>query len=311
MSRHAGRVWRLAAACAVLLACDPESANDAGVEPGTGEPSEDAAVDASRAQDAATRDARAPDPEHDAASGAAGDGADSGAAADAGSDAGSVSADAGSTDAGDLDAGPTRVTVAGRVLDAWTDAEVDAALVSAEGTDPLVSDTSNGSGEYALELIAGEAFSPLVTRASHRPTRNPALEAAESDVHDVHVVANSDASRQYASLGLTATAGTAIVIATLRDADGDALEGIPLTDVTLVDGDGFPVGLGPYCFGAAGDLVDAATLTVSTAYGGRARVGFLDCPPGEHELEVSIGGGSLLAPVSCSADGATLVVPQE
>ena len=298
-----------AAACAAALACDesePSATNDAAADDG-GAPAPDAGSDAARPSanaDAGRRDGG------DANTRDAGSDAGSTSHTDAG-DAGAPQGDGGLADDAGPDAAVSSLSVAGHVLDAWTELALDTALVSVEDSDPLVSDTSNASGEYAVELAQDGALSLLVTRTGYHPTQNPVPLASESASLDVYAVAASDAQRQYSGLGLVQTSGTAVVFATLRDADGNPLEGIPLADVTLVDMLGVPVGLGPYYFDASGDLASSATLSTSAAFDGRARVGFLDCPAGEHELEVARVAGSLFAAVSCSADGATLVVPAE
>jgi hypothetical protein len=66
--------------------------------------------------------------------------------------------------------------------------------------------------------------------------------------------------------------------------------------------------VGPYVFGAAGDMVDHATLGVSTTYDERSRVGFLDVPAGTHTLRVTVAPGqTLTTTVATSAGGVTLV----
>ena len=49
-------------------------------------------------------------------------------------------------------------------------------------------------------------------------------------------------------------------------------------------------------------------LEQSTAFAGKARVGFLDCPPGTYNVVVDtqLGGGPFTVPVTCLADGAAL-----
>jgi hypothetical protein len=110
-------------------------------------------------------------------------------------------------------------------------------------------------------------------------------------------------------LSLTATAGTAIVIATLTDS-GAPLENLPLADVKLRDAGQSPVGDGPFIIGAAGD-VDPA-LTVTTAFGGRSRVAFLNVPAGLTALSVTLAGPvptTRVANLITTANGATLVTP--
>jgi len=49
-------------------------------------------------------------------------------------------------------------------------------------------------------------------------------------------------------------------------------------------------GIGPYVFGAGGDVVSNATLSTTTAFGGRVRVAFLDVPAGSHTASVTFTG---------------------
>ena len=299
-------------ALAALTACDEATSGHGGgardgasasVDGATADATvvDDAGIDARAAGSGASDDAGARDAASPIEPGAIdGSTGDAGTSRDAG----------GATDGSTGDAGPASLGVAGLVLDAWTASTVEAAQVSAEHNDPAVDATSNASGEYAFELPEGSLLVPLVTHTSYRATRNPAVSITAALDLDVHGVSTADASRQYTNLGMVPSSGTALVIAEICDGSGDPITGIPLADITLVDGGSQPVGLGPYYFGAAGDLEPAASLSTSSAFDGRARVGFLDCPPGEHELRVSLTSGTLHTAVTCSADGATLVVPE-
>ena len=100
-----------------------------------------------------------------------------------------------------------------------------------------------------------------------------------------------DIRRQYAVINRTPTAGTGVVYATLVDAAGAPLVGVPLANIHLTDAASQPVGLGPYVFGAAGDIVDGSTLSITTPFDGRSRVAFLDVPVGRFTLTVSFSSG--------------------
>src|SRR5690606_20177641 len=111
--------------------------------------------------------------------------------------------------------------------------------------------------------------------------------ADEPIMHDAYAITSQDAINQYTAVGAAPTDGTAILIAELRRNNGMPLEGIELDAVKLLDGQNRPVAnvLGPYFFNAAGS-VDQNQLT-SVAANGRARVAFLDVPPGTYTLEVT------------------------
>lgn len=97
-----------------------------------------------------------------------------------------------------------------------------------------------------------------------------------------------------------------MLFADLRAGDGSALAGIPLADISLTDRVGTPVPgvVGPVFFGATGDV--DSSITVSTAFAGRARVAILDCPAGSYTLRVVTPGTTFQVPVTFGADGATL-----
>ena len=136
---------------------------------------------------------------------------------------------------------------------------------------------------------------------------------ASSATVDLELVSIADATRQYTQLGLGASTGTALVFVTLRGPSGSALVGIPASDIQLLDGNDQPVGgvRGPFFFGVSGDLTSTADLATSIAVAGRARAGFLDCPPGTYRLEVTVDSDAAATvfnvPVTCDAGGATLV----
>ncbi|KAB2887262.1 MAG: hypothetical protein F9K40_21670, partial [Kofleriaceae bacterium] len=222
---------------------------------------------------------------------------------------------------GDVDAtpDPALLSVAGRTLDYFTDAPLDTVALATEGMTPASSDSSDATGNYELRVPPGSVFYATATRTNYRPTRSAPIRVLDQSLAmtDLTIVSVADSRRQYASLGLEPTAGRAVLFALLLRNNGTPLEGVPLADITLVDALGAPVGQGPYFFGENGDLVSNATLAVSTAYLGKARVGFLDVPPGSYTLKVNYqaggggGGGTpeirtYELPVEAVADGATL-----
>lgn len=95
-----------------------------------------------------------------------------------------------------------------------------------------------------------------------------------------------DVMRPYTAIGRTPTPGTGVVVATLVDDTGAPLVGVSMADIRLLDATSLPVGVGPYMFGATGDIVDSNTLRASASFNGRSRVAFLDVPAGTLTLTV-------------------------
>ena len=204
------------------------------------------------------------------------------------------------------------VTLSGTVLDDFAVTAVAGAGVASEHTTPQITTTTSAAGGYSFSVAHNSALQFIVTSLpDYRATRNPKVSVGPAaTTANLRIVAAADALRQYTTLSLTPGAGLAVVFATMIDANGQPLEGIPLADVQLVDGGGNPVGLGPFFFGAAGDVVATATLNVSTAFGGRARVAFLDVPVGTQTLKITFPGAggpqTKTVKVETSADGVTL-----
>ena len=171
----------------------------------------------------------------------------------------------------------TTQNVTGVVRDYWTGTSLASASVGT--VIPLRSDTTDALGNYVLLDVAPvTSVEILASLAGYRSTRNGPIAVTSASSCDVYLMTAADITRQYATLGLTATANRAFVVAELREPDGTPLEGIPLADITLVNEAKTPIGLGPYFFGASGDVVSNFDLSVSTAFDGRARVAFLDVP---------------------------------
>ena len=203
-----------------------------------------------------------------------------------------------SPDAGDNTDAPevAPIRVSGKSLDYFTLQPLATVQLSTEGMAPELTGASDAQGNYALDNVpVGSVFYVSAVRDVYRPTRNTLVRVADASVMtDLLLVSVLDARRQYASLNLTPTAGQAVLFADLRRNNGMPLEGVPLADIQLLDAANAPVGKGPFFFGQAGDVVSNATLAVSTAFNGRARVAFLDVPPGNYTLKVANppdGGG--------------------
>ena len=205
-----------------------------------------------------------------------------------------------------------RVSLTGTLMDDFTGLPVGNAGLTAENTNPPLTLTTTANGGFTFTVEPNTELDIVAAGpAGYRSTRNrPVTVGAVSGVADLGIVAATDALRQYGTLGLIPGVGVGVVFATMVDDAGQPLEGIPLADVQLVDGGGNPVALGPFYFGAAGDLVSNGTLAVSTAFGGRARVGFLDVPAGTHTLKITFPGAggpqTKTVDVVTSADGVTL-----
>jgi hypothetical protein len=218
----------------------------------------------------------------------------------------------GGTD-GSIDTGQS---VTGVTYDYFGGVALMSTTITSDGIDPPVMTTSSSAdGTYALSVPIGSKLFLITARSNYRPTRNvPLTMNGTAVMDDLYVMSDADVRRQYTSLGKTATTGKAFLAATLEMPDGTPLVGIPLANVTLVDAQNQPVTgvLGPYFFGAAGDI--DATVTTATAYGNPAtsRVAFLDVPPGTYSLAVTypMGAGNAQnnTSVTVAADGATLAV---
>lgn len=205
---------------------------------------------------------------------------------------------------------PRILTLTGQVRDYYTAAALPGVVLSWSATAGPV--TSSASGGYEINnLMATNILFITGELANYRPTRNePVVLGTTSATADLALVSNADAQRQYTGLSITETAGTGMVFVTLRDAAGQPHTGIPLVDIELQDTLQDPVGLGPLVFGAGGDLVNQTTLSVTTAFTGRSRIGFLNVPPGTYTLRVAYTDGTpqvKTAIVLAIAGGITLI----
>ena len=219
-----------------------------------------------------------------------------------------------STPPADAPPADTSQMLSGKAMDYFGNVALPDTMVATDGISPQVTSTSAMDGAYQLQIAVGSKLFLVATRTNYRPTRSTPVTVNDMPVtQDVYVMSNADVTRQYTTLGKTPTAGTAFLAAELQKNDGTPLEGIPLTDVKLLDANMQPVAgvLGPYFFGTAGDIDPA--LTTATAYNGKSRVAFLDVPPGTYSLAVTYpnamnGNTQLLTTVTTAADGATLAL---
>lgn len=220
-------------------------------------------------------------------------------------------------DDGGVDGPPaaTGARVGGKAMDYFVaNTPLQGAMIATDGVVPPLMATSAADGAFAFENVpAGSQLFLSVSRTNYRATRNAPLEIGETAVtSDIYLLSTEDVRRQYATDGKTPTAGKAFVVAEIARPNGTPLTGIPLTDVKLVDNANaaVPGVIGPYLFGAIGDLTPAATAT--EAFGGKVRVAFLDVPAGNFSLKVTFldGNGQSktdTTTITATADGATIV----
>lgn len=206
---------------------------------------------------------------------------------------------------------PRILTLSGTVRDYFSGTALPNVTLTWDTPAKMV--TSNGTGGYLINnLEATEILFLSATLANYRPTRNePAILGTSNLTADQAVVGVADATRQYTSVGQSTVNNTSVVFVNLINAAGQPHEGIPLADIEIVDTLDQALGLGPYVFGSGGDIVSQATLSVTTAFGGRSRVGFLNVPAGTYQLRVAYDDAGTprtkTAQVVAVANGATLI----
>ncbi|HEY5948860.1 MAG TPA: hypothetical protein VIV40_25390 [Kofleriaceae bacterium] len=217
-------------------------------------------------------------------------------------------------DAGGDDATTTSSLLSGKVMDYFGTTAIEGAMISTDGLEPALMTSSAADGAYTLDVAVGSALFIDAAKTGYRPTRNAAMTVADAPViYDVYLMTEQDVKNQYTAVGALPLAGTAIVIAEMRRNNNTPLEGIPLTNVQLLDAANAPVAgvKGPYFFNAAGS-VDPA-ITTATAYQGRSRVAYLDVPPGTFTLAVTYlntqnQNTTNSTPVTTIANGGTLAL---
>jgi hypothetical protein len=206
----------------------------------------------------------------------------------------------------------TALQLSGKVVDYFGNVNVQDAMLATDGLAPEKMATSAADGGYSIEVAVGSKLFVLATKTAYRPTRNMAVTVADASVtENMFVVSSQDIQNQYTAVGATPTPGTAFVAADLRANSNQPLDGIPLTNIQLLDAANQPVAgvKGPYIFNAAGSLDMTATETAT--FQGRSRIAYLDVPPGTHTLVVTYpnnGGGTQTnnTTITAASDGATL-----
>lgn len=209
---------------------------------------------------------------------------------------------------------PRPIGITGDVRDYFTGGPIPGAVVTAEGLAPELSTTSDASGRFVLlGQAAGAAARLTVTGVDvFAPTTAGPFEIVSATLTlSAFAVSNADLNRQYAVLGRTRPTGSTVIIVHLLDSSRAPLELVPAADLALFDVGGRPVGDGPYFFGPAGDVESQEQLSVSRAFNGKARAGFLDVPAGDSTLQLTVahpGGGFQRVTVQVRAGlGASIV----
>jgi hypothetical protein len=185
---------------------------------------------------------------------------------------------------------PRRVRIAGDVLDYFSGNPVSAARVTAVGLSPGLAGTSDAAGRYAFsgESAGSECFLSVTDVDGFADTTTGPFTVTTAPLTiAAFIAATVDVNRQYAIVGRSPSSGMAVVVAHLVDAAGGPLEEVPAADLSLIAGDGSPIGTGPFFFGPAGDIQPQDALTVSHAFNGRARAAFLNVPGGDCTLQLT------------------------
>lgn len=215
------------------------------------------------------------------------------------------------------DAAPTtsqNLLITGTARDYFGDTPIDATLAS-DGLTPTLTASSDTLGMFSLSVPSGSTFFVNASKPAFRTTRSAPIAVLDMPLADqaLYVASNAEVQNQYTGLGLAAAPNTAVVFVDLLRNNGTPLTGVPLAGITFVNqlDEPVPAVKGPYFFGANGSLVPEATLAVSTAFNGKARVGFLDCPAGAYNVKVAYQNQqgqprTFTVPVACAVNGATL-----
>ncbi len=205
--------------------------------------------------------------------------------------------------------------VSGKVLDYFTRDPLATTAITTVGLQPELATTTAADGSYAFDVAVGSRLFATSTRSNFLATRSATIAVAQLPViEDLYALASGDVARQYASAGVTPVSGT-VLVAELQNDLGDPLAGIPPAAITLVDGTGTAVpGVSAPQFMNAADIDPA--ITMSMAFGSspaRARVAFLNAPPGNYTLKVNYTDANMAAAthttsVTIGPGGATLAL---
>jgi hypothetical protein len=190
------------------------------------------------------------------------------------------------------------------VRDLFAGSALDSVQLAVDGR--ALSASSNQNGEYAIGgLPLDSSFTIVATRSNYCATRNePILISSGAVVATLYLPSAADIRAEYVLASITQSAGTGTVIVDLRNNIGQPRAGIPMADIHLASG-GTPVGIGPCALGAGG-VIDPS-LTTTTAFGGHARVVFLNVPPGALNLAAQDGSTLLSATLLATNGGCSLI----
>jgi len=185
------------------------------------------------------------------------------------------------------------VSVAGNAIDYFTNGAVAEARVIARGLLPELAGTSDSAGRYAFsgQAAGNELFVTVADLDGFADTSSGPFRITTAPLTlTASAAATADLNRQYTNVGLTPSAGSAVVIVHLLDATRGPLEMVPVADLVLIGDDGAPKGLGPFFFGPDGDIKPQEELSVSRSFDGRARAAFLNVPAGDYTLQLTAPG---------------------
>ena len=216
----------------------------------------------------------------------------------------------GGADAGEV---PQGLSLSGMVMD-YNNLDILAqADVSTEGLLSPIQAISGINGAYSLSNVPpGSTFYVTASVNNYLPTRQEPIEVIDTSVQqNIYVTSQAFVQRQYSTVNVPMLAGNGFMATDLRRNNGTPLEGVLAGDISLVDALDVEVGVGPYIFGLTGDVALTADLDPVVAINGRARIAYLNVPPGLFTLRVPYldgqGNPALFeVPVQVLADSTTL-----
>lgn len=174
--------------------------------------------------------------------------------------------------------------------------------------DPTKTTTSDNNGEFQFtQLTPGSSVRILTSTTNYPEATNQVtfLGAGTLNV-TARAVSVVFVGSQYGTTNVARVPNDAMIVARLEDDRGAPRTGMDVADITLLDQNQAPSGTGPFVLGANGNA--DTMLTVTTAFGGRSRIVFLNVPPGDYTLKVIDGSETLLRPLVARDSGTTLVV---
>lgn len=216
---------------------------------------------------------------------------------------------------GGADAGqnPQGLSLSGMVMDYNNLDILSQADVSTEGLLAPLQAISGIDGSYSLaDVPPGSLFYVTASRDNYLPTRQEPIEVIDASVQaNIYVTSQAFVQRQYSTVNVPMIQGTGFIAADLRRNNGTPLEGVLAGDILLVDALEQPVGDGPYLFGIGGDITLTAPTDPTVAINGRARLAYLNVPPGLYTLRVPYLDGQgnpqlFEVPVTVLGDASTL-----